>query len=159
VGRDLEAVRRILAAFEASDWATIDVRFGDVRVVLSASGGADSAADDPPAAGDPVTEAEERAPDPMPSPPPDDIEVVPGTVPVVSPSPGIFWRSPEPGAPPFVDVGTVVEPSSTVCVVEIMKLMNHVKAGVSGRITRVWASNGEPVEKGTLLFAVAPPGP
>lgn len=158
MGRDLEAVRRILDAFEASDWDTIDVRFGDVRVVLSASSGAVPSASDPPAAGDPPPVIEEvRAPDLTPSPPPDAAE--PGTVPVVSPSPGIFWRSPEPGAPPFVDEGTVVEPSSTVCIVEIMKLMNHVKAGVSGRITRVWASNGEPVEKGALLFAVDPSEP
>ncbi len=56
---------------------------------------------------------------------------------VVSPSPGIFWRSPEPGAPPFADIGDVVDASATVCIVEVMKLMNHVKAGVSGEVVAV----------------------
>ena len=75
---------------------------------------------------------------------------------VVSPSPGILWRSPEPGAPPFADVGDVVDASATVCIVEVMKLMNHVKAGVSGEVVAVYVENGVAVQKGEPLFAIAP---
>ncbi|RPI05274.1 MAG: acetyl-CoA carboxylase, biotin carboxyl carrier protein, partial [Actinobacteria bacterium] len=76
---------------------------------------------------------------------------------VVSPSPGIFWRSPEPGLPPFADLGLSVDASATVCIVEVMKLMNHVKAGVSGDVVAVYCDNGVAVRKGQALFAIAPP--
>ena len=74
---------------------------------------------------------------------------------MVAPSPGIFWRSPEPGLPAFADVGDVVEASATVCIVEVMKLMNHVKAGVSGEVVAVYCDNGVAVQKGQALFAIA----
>ena len=77
---------------------------------------------------------------------------------MVAPSPGIFWRSPEPGLPPFADVGDVVEASATVCIVEVMKLMNHVKAGVAGTVVGVFGDNGVAVQKGQLLFAIVPTG-
>ena len=76
----------------------------------------------------------------------------------MSPSPGILWRSPEPGLPPFADVGDTLDASATVCIVEVMKLMNHVKAGVSGEVVAVYSGNGETVQKGQALFAIAPAG-
>jgi biotin carboxyl carrier protein len=78
---------------------------------------------------------------------------------VVSPSPGIFWRSPEPGAPPFADVGDTIDASATVCIVEVMKLMNHLKADVDGTVVAVYGVNGVAVEKGQPLFAIAPSTP
>jgi biotin carboxyl carrier protein len=75
---------------------------------------------------------------------------------VVSPSPGIFWRSPEPGRPPFVELGHTVERSATVCIVEVMKLMNHVKAGISGEVVGVYCENGAAVRKDQALFAIVP---
>jgi biotin carboxyl carrier protein len=75
---------------------------------------------------------------------------------VVAPSPGIFWRSPEPGAPPFADVGDTIDASATVCIVEVMKLMNHLKAEVGGTVVAVYGVNGVAVQKGEPLFAIAP---
>jgi acetyl-CoA carboxylase biotin carboxyl carrier protein len=80
------------------------------------------------------------------------------TVTISAPSLGIFWRSPLPGAPPFVDVGDEVTPDTTVCIVEVMKLMNHVKAEVTGRVVEILAENGSPVEQGQALFTVVPAG-
>jgi biotin carboxyl carrier protein len=77
---------------------------------------------------------------------------------VVSPSPGIFWRSPEPGLPPFTDEGHTVDASATVCIVEVMKLMHHVKAGVRGEVVAVYGQNGVAVQKGEPLFAIVPSG-
>jgi acetyl-CoA carboxylase biotin carboxyl carrier protein len=77
---------------------------------------------------------------------------------VVAPSPGIFWRSPSPGAPPFADVGDHVGPDSTMCIVEVMKLMNHVTAQVMGTVVEVLVGNGEQVERGQALFRVRPEG-
>ena len=91
---------------------------------------------------DPAGAATDRPATASATPPPTGAHVV------VSPSPGILWRSPEPGAPPFADVGDVVDASATVCIVEVMKLMNHVKAGVSGEVVAVYVENGVAVQKG-----------
>jgi acetyl-CoA carboxylase biotin carboxyl carrier protein len=73
---------------------------------------------------------------------------------VVSPSVGVFWRAPSPSSPPFVREGDAVADADTVCIVEVMKLMNHVAAGVAGTIRSVLAENGQMVERGQVLFAV-----
>ena len=71
---------------------------------------------------------------------------------VTAPSVGLFWRSPKPGAPPFVEVGDEVGPDDTVCIVEVMKLMNHVRAGTAGTVRAVHPENGQMVEHGDPLF-------
>ena len=69
---------------------------------------------------------------------------------------GTFYRAEAPGAAPFVDVGTRVEPDTVVCLIEVMKMMNSVAAGVSGTVVEVYAQNGEVVEHGDPLFRVEP---
>jgi acetyl-CoA carboxylase biotin carboxyl carrier protein len=80
----------------------------------------------------------------------------PGGLPITAPSVGLFWRSPQPGAPHFVDVGQTVGPDDTVCIVEVMKLMNHVKAGIAGVVRSVEAENGAMIEHGQVLFVLDP---
>jgi acetyl-CoA carboxylase biotin carboxyl carrier protein len=75
---------------------------------------------------------------------------------VVAPMLGTFYRAPAPGAAPFIDVGSRVEPDTLVCIIEVMKMMNSVHAGVAGTITEVCVENGEAVEYGTPLFRVEP---
>jgi acetyl-CoA carboxylase biotin carboxyl carrier protein len=77
-----------------------------------------------------------------------------GLVTIESPMLGTFYRAEAPGAAPFVDVGTDVEPDTTVCIIEVMKMMNSVPAGVSGTIVEIAARNGELVEYGAPLFRV-----
>ena len=67
---------------------------------------------------------------------------------------GTFYRAEAPGAAPFVEVGAEVEPDTTVCIIEVMKMMNSVPAGVSGTIVEIAARNGELVEYGAPLFRV-----
>ena len=67
---------------------------------------------------------------------------------------GSFYRAAKPGEAPFVKVGDVVEPNSVVCIIEVMKLMNSVEAGVSGVISAIHVENGELVEHGQALFSV-----
>jgi acetyl-CoA carboxylase biotin carboxyl carrier protein len=76
--------------------------------------------------------------------------------PVTSPSVGLFWRAPSPGAPPFVEIGGPVAQGDTVAIVEVMKLMNHVTAPVSGTVTAVLPENGEAVEYGQVLVTIDP---
>ena len=73
---------------------------------------------------------------------------------IVSPSVGVFWRAPSPTSPPFVSEGDTVMDADTVCIVEVMKLMNHVAAGLSGTVRSVLAENGQMVERGQPLFLV-----
>jgi acetyl-CoA carboxylase biotin carboxyl carrier protein len=80
--------------------------------------------------------------------------IPPGLMPVRAPILGTFYRTPKPGAPPYVDVGSLVNEEDPVCILEVMKLFNTVKAGVRGRIAQVCAEQGQMVEFGQILFLV-----
>lgn len=73
-----------------------------------------------------------------------------------SPIVGTFYRAPAPDAPPYVEVGSEVNPDTVVCIIEAMKVMNEIKAEVRGVITEVLVENGMPVEYGQPLFKVRP---
>lgn len=75
-----------------------------------------------------------------------------------SPMAGTFYRAPKPGADPFVDVGSEVTDNSVVCIIEVMKLMSSVPAGLSGEIREILVEDAQPVEKDQLLMRVRPAG-
>jgi acetyl-CoA carboxylase biotin carboxyl carrier protein len=78
----------------------------------------------------------------------------PGLAAIRAPMLGTFYRSPKPGAPPFVEIGQVVTEDDTVCIIEVMKLFNTVKAGLRGRIVKVFPEDGRMVEFNQPLFLV-----
>jgi acetyl-CoA carboxylase biotin carboxyl carrier protein len=75
---------------------------------------------------------------------------------VKSPIVGTFYGSPSPGAPPFVKVGDTVSVGQVLCIVEAMKLMNEIESDHAGTVTKIYVTNGQPVEYGQKLFAVKP---
>ena len=79
-----------------------------------------------------------------------------GSIRVESPMVGVFYRAAEPGTPPFVELGDVVAPGQTLCMLEAMKLFNELKADAPGRVTAIHVDNGKPVEFGQLLFELEP---
>lgn len=79
-----------------------------------------------------------------------------GLVPISAPTLGIFYRASKPGAPPFVEEGSLVSESDTVCIIEVMKLFNHIKAGLRGRVAKICADNGQMVEHNQILFLIEP---
>jgi oxaloacetate decarboxylase alpha subunit len=79
-----------------------------------------------------------------------------GYVRVEAPMVGVFYRAPQPGAPPFVEEGDTVVPGQTLCVLEAMKLMNEIKADAPAIVRRIHVGNAEPVEFGQLLFELEP---
>ena len=79
-----------------------------------------------------------------------------GLVSVEAPMIGVFYRSPEPGAEPFVEVGEAVAPGQTLCLLEAMKLFNELKAETTGVVRAIHVENGAPVEFGQLLFELEP---
>jgi acetyl-CoA carboxylase biotin carboxyl carrier protein len=80
----------------------------------------------------------------------------PGLAEVASPLLGIFYRAPKPGEPPFVEVGSKVNEETVVGIIEVMKLMNSVHAGVKGEVVEILAANAGLVEYGEVLLRVRP---
>lgn len=89
-----------------------------------------------------------------PSPTPPRTEEDDGLVAITSPMVGTFYRSPSPESPPFAQTGDEVEPGKVVCIIEAMKLFNEIEAEVRGKIIKVLAENGKPVEYGQKLFLI-----
>jgi acetyl-CoA carboxylase biotin carboxyl carrier protein len=73
---------------------------------------------------------------------------------VKSPMVGTFYRAGQPGAEPFVSVGSVVKPGDTLCIIEAMKLLNEIEADKAGTIRAILVENGQPVEYGQPLFEI-----
>lgn len=165
-----EDIRALVTAFESSDWDEMSLQYGDTRLDLSRSGRppAAVAAAAAPAATPALAAIPSAAPAPASAPvtagasapttPAAAKAAIPDGHHVTSPSLGLFWRSPQPGAPAFVEVGQRVAAEDTVCIVEVMKLMNHVKAGVAGTIVSIQPENGGMVEFGATLVVIDPEG-
>jgi acetyl-CoA carboxylase biotin carboxyl carrier protein len=106
------------------------------------------------------------APPPQPAPgtPSAPLEAVPSPEPipsdevdfaiVKSPIVGTFFRAAEPGAAPFVDVGTKVKKGQVLCIIEAMKLMNEIDSEFEGEVVKIYVDNGQPVQYGERLFAI-----
>jgi acetyl-CoA carboxylase biotin carboxyl carrier protein len=77
---------------------------------------------------------------------------------IKSPMVGTFYRSPEPGADPYVKVGTRITSGQTVCIIEAMKIMNEIEAEITGVVREVSVDDSQPVEFGQVLFRVDPNG-
>jgi acetyl-CoA carboxylase biotin carboxyl carrier protein len=104
-----------------------------------------------------------QAPAPPPAPPAGPIPIasqadVPDTdvelAVVKSPIVGTFYRSPEPGAAAFVEIGATVKKGQVLCIIEAMKLMNEIDSEYDGEIVNVYVESGQPVQYGERLFAI-----
>jgi acetyl-CoA carboxylase biotin carboxyl carrier protein len=83
-------------------------------------------------------------------------EADPGVTLVKSPIVGTFYRTPDPNAPPFVDVGDRIRVGQVLCIIEAMKLMNEIEAEVAGEVVKVHHESAQPVQYGDPLFTVRP---
>ena len=77
---------------------------------------------------------------------------------IKSPMVGTFYKAPEPGAEPYVKVGSRVAAGQTVCIIEAMKIMNEIEAEISGVVREISVEDTQPVEFGTVLYRVDPNG-
>ena len=75
---------------------------------------------------------------------------------VKSPIVGTFYRSSEPGAAAFVEIGSAVKKGDVLCIIEAMKLMNEIDSEYDGEVANVYVENGQPVQYGERLFAIKP---
>jgi oxaloacetate decarboxylase alpha subunit len=141
-----ERIRELVRIVQESGVGEIEIEDEGMRVSVRR---ADEPGPVPASAGGVVAVAEQTA---------DEITVTAETVRVESPMVGIFYRAPQPGAPPFVEVGDVVAAGQTLCMLEAMKLFNELTADLDARVRSIHADNGQPVEFGTLLFELEPVG-
>jgi acetyl-CoA carboxylase biotin carboxyl carrier protein len=140
-----EEILEILALLEQSKFDELRLEMDGVKLVLAKG-----------AAGAQVAEKPSQVETHKPSAPPAVTEIPPGLLAVRAPILGVFYRASAPGAPPFVEVGSQVRAEDTVCLVEVMKLFNTVKAGVAGKVVRILAENGSMVEQDQALFFIDP---
>jgi acetyl-CoA carboxylase biotin carboxyl carrier protein len=153
---DQPTIRALLEAFDESDWLEMTVSIGSDRLYVSRRTRGESAPEAAPSEPERTAAADPVVPGVVDAPPArTTTRPLTGTV-VESPSVGLFWRSPAPGSPPFVDVGTSVSSGDTLAIVEVMKLMNHIVAPASGTVLTVLAENGARVEYGQPLFTIDP---
>ncbi|MEA2171805.1 MAG: acetyl-CoA carboxylase biotin carboxyl carrier protein [Solirubrobacteraceae bacterium] len=155
-----DTLKALLDAFDSSDWDEMIVTVGDdhlhvSRDALPLQPGEVAAPHAGAGAAPPATPA---APEPEPEPAPEPPADTATGSPITAPSVGLFWRSPAPGSPPFVEVGDRVAEGDTVGIVEVMKLMNYVTATFAGLVTAIPVANGETVEFGQALVVVDPEG-
>jgi acetyl-CoA carboxylase biotin carboxyl carrier protein len=164
-------VHEILRLIEESDFEFFRLRSGDLNLTVSKKGYVPARLDGPAAA----------APQPVQSPPPQPAAPAPeprdapggsagvepaalpeetaereGLMPIAAPMVGTFYRASDPGADPFVEVGSHVKADATVGLVEVMKVFTSIPAGVTGTIAEVVAANAQFVQKGEVLFFIKP---
>lgn len=139
---DVVAIVRLIES--GSRFTDFRLRSGDIEVEIHRANGTASPSIPTVAAEEPAAATPKRPPESVPA----------GAHVIKSPMVGTFYRSPEPGAPPFVKEGARVDPDTIVCIIEVMKLMNSVTAGVHGIVERVLVENAHRVEFGQPLVAI-----
>ena len=164
---DIEQVRQLVELMEQHDLTELIIRDGETRIILRrGAAGGPGTAPGPVQMVVPPTQVT-TAPTVQPVPAADAPQPAEGTeaeqraeeeelVAIKSPMVGTFYAAPDPESPPYVTVGSEVEPDTVVCLVEAMKVFNEIKAEVAGTIERVCVQNAQPVEFGQPLFLVRP---
>ena len=148
---DLDIVKKIIAITEESEIAELEVEQDGFRVMVRKTPSVEG-----------MTAMHAALPAAAPSAaqaPSGESEATAGvsSLPVIeSPMVATFYRSPAPDADPFVKVGDTVSPDTVVCILEAMKVMNEIKAGIGGVIAEILLENAQPVEYGQALFRVKP---
>jgi len=151
-GFEIAELRQLIRLVQRTGIGELEVSAGGrtVRIAAQSSGTAPVTVAAAPAGGS-AASATAAAPAAPGAPPAKD-----NLLAITSPMVGTFYRAPAPDADPYVEMGAMVEPGQTVCIVEAMKLMNEIESEVKGRIVQILVDNSQPVEFGQKLFLVDP---
>jgi len=152
---DIRKIKKLIELLEDSDVAEIEIVEGEESVRIARGANNSQVVAAPPQshayplqpAGIPIATDTPAAPAET-----DDL-LPPGTI-VESPMVGTFYRSPSPGAKPFVDIGQKVSKGDTLCIIEAMKIMNQIVSETSGTVRAIVVEEGQPVEYGEPLIVI-----
>lgn len=164
---DVQQLARIIESLEQSAFDYLQLQVGDMKVTIGkgnipAAGAPAFAAPAAPAYAPPAAAAPAAPVAAAPAPAAQPRKAAgagptpAGMVDIKSEIMGMFYAQPEPGAPPFVTVGSEVKEDTTICLVEVMKTFNAIPAGVRGVITEICVENAQLVEYGQVMFRVRP---
>ena len=147
---DIRKIKKLIELLEESGIAELEIKEGEesVRISRQPIGYAQPMAAPAPLAASPQAVAVAAA-----TPAPAAAPAETGHQ-VKSPMVGTFYTSPSPDSPIYVQTGQDVSPDTVVCIVEAMKVMNEIKAEISGKVVEVLVENGKPVQFGQALFRV-----
>jgi acetyl-CoA carboxylase biotin carboxyl carrier protein len=154
-----EDVEALVEVFDASDWTELHVAFEGFEIYLSKDPAGHLAPSKPAQGAVASVSAPASSPHATPRQPIPAASkgaIADGLAAVCAPNLGTFYRAPKPGAPPYVELGQRVEVDTEVCLIEVMKLFTPLKAGLSGTVREILASDGEMVEFDQLLFLIEP---
>ena len=146
---DIRKIKKLIELLEESALTELEISEGEESIRLSRRSPLDPAESTSPAP--PPARLTEK---PMSSSTAATVEDLPGTVPVVSPMVGTFYAAPNPESSPYVKTGSEVAVGDTLCVIEAMKIFNHVEAECPGVIRKILKNSGDPVEFGETLFLI-----
>jgi acetyl-CoA carboxylase biotin carboxyl carrier protein len=155
---EFEDIERLLELVRQHDLAEFEIEHQGLKLRARKASAAFPMPPSMPHAATPAPPAPPAMP-PVPPPPhlavsaPSDTEAVELAV-VKSPIVGTFYRSPEPGAASFVEIGERVKKDQVLCIIEAMKLMNEITSEYEGEIVSAYVENGQPVQYGERLFAI-----
>jgi acetyl-CoA carboxylase biotin carboxyl carrier protein len=148
---DLRKVKALIELVQQSGIQELEIKEGEESVRISRSGG--------------VAQHLMAYPQGMPALMASPLAAAPAAAPAIeapveeghivkSPMVGTFYRSPSPGAPPFIEVGQSVNEGQTLCIIEAMKLLNEIESDAGGVVKKILVENGQPVEYGQPLFVI-----
>jgi acetyl-CoA carboxylase biotin carboxyl carrier protein len=157
----MRTIKELVALMGRHDLTEVDLREGELRIRLrrgpkeTITLGATPTAIMPTsaAASPPASQSANPA-----AAKPDPVKPAKEFLTIKSPTPGTFYTAPSPDAEPFVSVGSRVTPTTPVCIIEAMKILNEITADCNGVITEILVENQQPVEYGQELFKVDPTG-
>ena len=146
---DIKTLKEITKLMKENDLVEVEIESGDLKVKLKKAVPQVVAATQLVAAAPVAAAATPAAPAAV-------VDEFAGCKQVISPIPGTVYLKPNPDAAMFVSVGTQVDESKVVCLIEAMKVFNEIKpdAGIKGTIKKICVNDGQPVEYGTVLFLV-----
>ena len=159
---EVKKIKELVDMMKANDLSELEIVDGQTRIVLKRGPGQTAAPVIAMTSALPVNGANSVAPEVPAAPPPAETISTAETAAqedlteIISPLVGTLYTAPSPNADPFIEVGSVVDEETIVCIIEAMKVMNEIKSGVKGIIKKILIENGSAVEYGQPLFLVEP---
>ena len=147
---DLQKIKKIIKIMQENDLVELEIQHGEDKVMLKRASSLQPAFTAIPMAGHgfapaSTTSAAEQQ-----------TKAENNLIDIKSPMVGTFYRAASPDSKPFVEAGAHVDPQTVVCIIEAMKVMNEIKADVTGTVAKILVSNGQAVEFGQVLYKVKP---